>query len=78
VFPGTGTTKERDMHVKLILLFVTAAVLTGLAGCYESPKMKVYQPGVYKGDKDPLLDKQRTPEQQATLRERFDRVQRDR
>lgn len=54
------------------------ATATGLAGCYESPKVKIYQPGVYKGAKDPLVDKERTPEQQTALRERFDLVQRDR
>lgn len=66
------------MSGKLIWWIVTVAVMTGLAGCYESPKVNIYQPGVYKGAKDPLLDKERTPEQQTALRERFDRVQRDR
>lgn len=74
----TGTTKERGMHARYILPIVMVVVLISLAGCYESPHVKIYQPGVYKGAKDSLLDKERTPEQQAALRKRFDLVQRDR
>ena len=70
--------RSATMYAKSILLIVTAAVLTGLAGCYESPKAKIYEPGVYKGGKDPLLEKERSPEQQAALQKRFDMVQRDR
>lgn len=66
------------MHAKPFLLIVTAVVLAGLAGCYQSPEIKIYKPGVYKGGKDPLLEKERSPEQQAALQKRFDLVQRDR
>ena len=66
------------MHTKAIFWLLTAFVVTGLAGCYESPSVTMHKPGVYKGDKDPLQEKQRSPAQQATLRERFDLVQRDR
>jgi hypothetical protein len=66
------------MHGKLRILIAAAVVLTALAGCYESPGTKLHKPGVYNGPKDPLLAKQRDPQQQTALRERFDMVQRDR
>jgi hypothetical protein len=57
---------------------LAAIAVVALAGCYQSPDATVYKPGVYKGDKDPLLAKQREAGQQKALRERFDLVQRDR
>ncbi len=59
-------------------VLVAVVVLGGLSGCYESPDVRVYEPGVYKGKKDPLVALQRQPEQQQKLRERFDKVQLDR
>jgi hypothetical protein len=70
--------KENDMHGKLKILVAAAVVLTALAGCYQSPDVKLHKPGVYKGPIDPLLAKERDPQQQTALRERFDLVQRDR
>ena len=66
------------MHVKATFWLLTAFILTSLAGCYETPNVTLHKPGVYKGDKDPLQEKQRSPAQQAALRERFDLVQKDR
>jgi hypothetical protein len=66
------------MNLKVMLWLLSAALFTSLAGCYESPNVTLHKPGVYKGDKDPLQEKQRSPAQQATLRERFDLVQKDR
>lgn len=66
------------MNARRIVWLAGAAALIGLAGCYESPDVTLYKPGVYKGGKDPLLEKQRSPQQQVKLRERFDLVQRDR
>lgn len=66
------------MHGKTIYFAIAAAVSIGLAGCSESPDVKLYKPGVYKGSMDPLLEKQRNPEQQAALRERFQLGQKDR
>jgi hypothetical protein len=66
------------MHGKFKMLIVAAVVLTALAGCYESPDATIHKPGVYKGPVDPLLAKERDPQQQTALRERFDLVQRDR
>ena len=66
------------MHGKLGILIMIAVVLTALGGCYESPNVKLHKPGIYKGGNDPLLAKQRDPQQQTALRERFDLVQKDR
>ena len=63
---------------KFRVLIVAAVVLTALAGCYQSPDVKIHEPGVYKGPTDPLLAKERDPQQQTALKERFDLVQRDR
>lgn len=51
-------------------------VLLAVAGCGDS--VTVYEPGVYKGDTDPLLEKQASAEHQERLRERFETVQTDR
>lgn len=51
------------------------AVLVALAaGC----GVTVYEPGEYKGAKDPLLDRQGTDEQTALLQERFTKGQAER
>lgn len=49
-----------------------------LAGCYESTDATIYEPGVYKGERDPLLSKLRDEKLQAQLQERFKTGQRDR
>ncbi|ADE14751.1 hypothetical protein Nhal_1617 [Nitrosococcus halophilus Nc 4] len=61
-----------------IIVFLTAMSLGALSGCYESMEVTLHEPAEYKGPEDPLLAKQRSPEQQAQLRERFERVQTDR
>ena len=55
-----------------------AATLVALAGCYEPVTPTVYEPGVYKGDRDPLLAKHATPEAKEALQERFALSQTDR
>jgi hypothetical protein len=45
------------------------AVLVSACGAGRS--VGSYEPGVYKGAADPLLDLQKTPEQQERLRKRF-------
>ena len=51
------------------------AVLVALAtGC----GVTVYEPGEYKGSKDPLLDRQGTDEQTTLLQERFTKGQAER
>ena len=57
---------------------VLAAALVVLAGCGESVTPTVYEPGVYKGDRDPLLAKQQNPQQIQTLQDRFAKGQSDR
>jgi hypothetical protein len=49
-----------------------------LAGCYESPEVVVYEPHVYKGGKDPLLERQRLADTREQLIGRFNLVQTDR
>jgi hypothetical protein len=46
------------------------------AGCGRSAH--VYEPGVYKGPKDPLVAMQATAEQKSTLQARFTKSQTDR
>jgi len=49
--------------------------LAGLTGCsYEARETKIHEPGVYKGEKDPLLVRQH----QQELIDRFKLVQTDR
>ena len=55
-----------------------AVAVVALAGCGESVTPTVYEPGVYKGDRDPLLAKHATPEAKEALQERFAMSQTDR
>lgn len=49
-----------------------------VAGCSEKASVTLHEPGVYKGHNDPLLNKQRDPEQIEALKERFVSGQTDR
>lgn len=62
----------------LSFIFCVAVFLTLLTSCYESPDVTYYSPGEYKGKPDPLLAKERKPEQKQILVERFNEVQTDR
>lgn len=53
---------------------LAAAVAVVVAGC----GVKVYEPGVYKGTKDPLVAEHAKPEQKEQLKERFTKGQADR
>ncbi len=56
-------------------ILMTYLVLAGLTGCsYESRERTYHEPGVYKGEKDPLLAMQHRQE----LIDRFKLVQADR
>jgi hypothetical protein len=57
---------------------VLAVSLVALSGCGESTDVTLHKPGVYKGAKDPLVEKQRDPKQQELLLARFNQVQTDR
>lgn len=41
-----------------------------VTGCGNSEDVTFYEPGVYKGPSDPLLEKERTQEHQTALDER--------
>jgi hypothetical protein len=59
------------------VLLVMAVLST--AGCGNKARsVTAYEPGVYKGAKDPLLDVQATAEHKALLKERFTKGQADR
>ena len=62
------------------LLKVASVALLALLGsaCGRSMDVTVYEPGVYKGAKDPLVAVQATPEQKAALQARFTKAQTDR
>lgn len=48
-----------------------ALLVFALAGCYESARdVTLYEPGVYKGSADPLMD-QSAAERDGALRQRF-------
>jgi hypothetical protein len=66
------------MSSKLLTLVVAGGALLTLSACYESPSVTVHKPGVYKGTRDPLITKLRSPELQQQLKERFAAVQPDR
>ena len=51
-----------------------AALVALITGC----GVTVYEPGVYKGEKDPLLAMHAKPEHKAQLQERFTMGQTDR
>lgn len=54
------------------------ALMSLLAGCYESTDATIYEPGVYKGKDDPLLKKLQDKKFQADLEQRFKMGQTDR
>ncbi len=59
------------------------AVVVGIAslsssGCTERSEVTWHMPGVYKGGVDPLLEKQKDPQQIEALRERLVMGQTDR
>ncbi len=66
------------MASRLFASLVAVILALTLAACYESPGATHYQPGVYKGSSDPLMEKERMPEQQKALRERFRMASADR
>jgi hypothetical protein len=66
-------------------MYATAAALAGAmllgliaSGCSDSADVTLHKPGVYKGPVDPLVEKQRSAEQQEVLLARFKQVQTDR
>lgn len=62
----------------LALAAGVGVMLLGSTGCTEKTTVTLHEPGVYKGDVDPLLAKQKDPEHQETLKQRFVMGQSDR
>lgn len=58
-----------SQFLKILALTILALIL---AGCYESPRdVTLYEPGVYKGSDDPLMDQAAAAERERELRQRF-------
>jgi hypothetical protein len=66
------------LSVVRVFIVIVVMSLLSLGGCYRSPDITYHTPGVYKGPRDPLLQKERSPEQQQRLLQRFNQVQTDR
>jgi hypothetical protein len=58
--------------------FFGALCLLILAGCYGPVDIAYHEPAHYMGPMDPLLAKERSPEHQELLLERFNKAQTDR
>ena len=70
---------DRKKASRTLALAAAVGVLSlGAAGCSKEATVTLHEPGVYKGDKDPLLAKQRDPEHIEALQDRFASVQTDR
>lgn len=61
----------------LLLYGFTISLALTLAACSESD-VTLYEPGVYKGPVDPLVEKQGSAAQQEKLLSRFNQIQTDR
>ena len=70
--------KHDRQFSKLRNYVLLALLLVSLTGCYESDNVTLYEPGVYKGDQDPLVKKLRDDKFQAELEQRFKTGQMDR
>lgn len=67
------------MSARALLKVGGLALLAVMAtGCGRATDVTVYEPGVYKGRKDPLLALHATAEHKALLQERFTKGQTDR
>ena len=65
--------------IRMARILASLAVLTAVAaGCSRATDVTVYEPGVYKGAKDPLVAAQASADQKARLQERFSTGQVDR
>ncbi|MFL6622488.1 MAG: hypothetical protein ACJ8KA_05975 [Sulfurifustis sp.] len=66
------------MHRKSSLLCAVTVFVALVSSCSDSQDVVIHKPGVYKGAIDPLIEKQRSPQQQERLVGRFNQVQTDR
>lgn len=63
--------------IKAIAVAIIAGAALALSACYESPSVTVHEAGVYKGERDPLLNTD-VQSRAETLQKRFTMVQTDR
>ena len=75
--PGHSMTGTGRQMKTLKLALVAAAGLL-VSGCGQATEVTVYEPGVYKGAKDPLLSETDNPAYRQAMQERFQRGQTDR
>jgi len=61
-----------------VIAMTCSAGIAVLAGCGQATDVTLAKPGVYKGQKDPLVEKLRNPKMQEELVARFNQVQTDR
>ncbi len=68
------------MRIKSVVFggLMVATAAFAASGCSDSSEVTLHKPGVYKGAVDPLIEKQRSPQQQERLVARFNQVQTDR
>lgn len=66
------------MRLAALLLYgTTISLALTLVACSEAD-VTLHKPGVYKGPVDPLIEKQRSAQQQEKLVARFNQIQTDR
>jgi outer membrane protein assembly factor BamE (lipoprotein component of BamABCDE complex) len=65
------------MKTRGVLAIAVVVAAAGLSGCWESSDVTIYEQGVYKGKKDPLMDQSAAAREEA-LKKRFQLVQMDR
>jgi hypothetical protein len=67
------------VNTRVALKVGSLALLAVLVtGCSRATDVTVYEPGVYKGPKDPLVKMHASAEHKALLQERFTKGQTDR
>lgn len=60
------------------ILIIAGLIGSAAIGCYRSPNTTWYEPQVYKGSDDPLLERLKEGRLHTELEERFQSVQIDR
>ncbi len=62
-------------HLSIFIILVSSLLLTA---CYDDVGVTLYEPGVYKGAIDPLVNVSKSAAHKERLRKRFNMVQTDR
>ncbi len=66
------------MSARLPWFGLLASAALAVTGCYEESTPAYYEPGEYKGESDPLVEKLEQGDAHQQLEHRFDRAARDR